>query len=58
MGFLILVRNAVPALPAWCMQIEPDRELQVGALALARREAAMSLSADHRLLTLAAQVLP
>jgi predicted nucleic acid-binding protein len=55
-------------------QIEPDRELQVEALALAchlnhpvydclylalaRREAATLLSADHRLLTLAAQVLP
>jgi predicted nucleic acid-binding protein len=39
-------------------QIELDRELQVGALALARREAATLLSADHRLLTLAAQVLP
>ena len=55
-------------------QIEPDRELQVEALALAchlnhpvydclylalaRREAARLLSADHCLLTLAAQVLP
>ena len=55
-------------------QIEPDRELQVEALALAchfnhpvydclylalaRREGAIVLSADQRLLTLAAQVLP
>ncbi len=55
-------------------QIEPDRELHVEALALAchlnhpvydclylalaRREAATLLTADHRLLTLAAQVLP
>lgn len=55
-------------------QIEPDPELQVEALALAchlnnpfydclylalaRREAATLLSADQRLLTLAAQVLP
>ncbi len=55
-------------------QIEPDRELQAEALALAcrfnhpvddclylvlaRREGAIVLSADQRLLTLAAQVLP
>ena len=55
-------------------QITPDRELQVEALslachfhhpvcdclylALARREAASLLSADQRLLTFAAQVLP
>lgn len=55
-------------------QIEPDRALQVEALslarhlnhpvydclylALARREAATLLSADHKLMTLAAQVLP
>lgn len=55
-------------------QIEPDRTLQVEALALAchlkhpvydclylalaRREAARLLSADHRLLALAARVLP
>jgi predicted nucleic acid-binding protein len=55
-------------------QIEPDRQLQVEALALAchfnhpvddclylalaRREGAIVLSADQRLLTLAAQVLP
>ena len=55
-------------------QITPDRELQVEALslachfnhpvydclylALARREAASLLSADQRLLTLAARVLP
>jgi hypothetical protein len=39
-------------------QIEPDRHLQVEALALARREAAALLTADQRLQRLAAQVLP
>ena len=39
-------------------QIEPDRHLQVEALALARREAALLLTADQRLQRLADQVLP
>ncbi len=38
--------------------IEPDRHLQVEALALARREAAMLLTADQKLMALATQVLP
>ena len=39
-------------------QIEPDRHLQVEALALARREAALLLTAYQRLQRLADQVLP
>ena len=39
-------------------QIEPDRHLLVEALALARREAALLLTADQRLQRLADQVLP
>ena len=38
--------------------IEPDRHLQVEALALARREAAVLLTADQELMALAKQVLP
>jgi predicted nucleic acid-binding protein len=38
--------------------IEPDRYLQVEALALARREPAVLLTADQRLQQLAIQVLP
>ncbi len=39
-------------------QIDPDRHLQVEALALARREAAVLLTADQRLQRLADKVLP
>lgn len=36
----------------------PDRHLQVEALSLARREAALLLTADQRLQQLAERVLP